>query len=511
MASLGLVERKRGPILPKVVNQPDRPVNSYDETSVDSPVDEILTNPDITMLDIYKEFKKYYLLLQNKYKYILKEKKRRLEIGFELNRKLNSIYTKTGFYETVTLPDESKKKKFYAIIEQRIYPFVELFNVGEDGDQSSIKLRTTNNEGFIEELTSLANVQGVEITLIGACAGAVNISDIADPSEDNSLENVLEQSLLSQRAKKEEEEEKLRQEAILKARAEAELADCSPLPHVEPISYEDQLLNNDGCSILFGNLDEDDLSKPIDTVFDESFSNPSEVLQEEDEKFEIDPKMVRSKMNDMGKEIYQTHDIHKKVIMAIDCATKYFPLYITTSENGNLSDSSVKTKIEQSLLFAGDVQSTYENDYAKIAPLKQMLVKLFPLSRLIPNGKNTSQLWIRNLSTGDLLPLSKPDKFSICFVFSEKEYGTIFHKVCVIADESKATKKSLELGEENFVKDFLNQSKDLEKKQIYAGAAIESKSQPQPVQIIKPQQPVKNIKKIQVDPNLISSSNRKLF
>lgn len=459
MTSLGLVERKQTSTKPTSLGLSERPINPDDETSFASVIE---ANPNVAMSHIRQQVLETWYTLQKGFKFILKEKRRRLQLGVEAKRQNNFLHLKWLFYEIVRGVSGEEEKKRYALVDQRVFPFFPFFEQKE----VKVRLRTTKNETVVEELVTLASRQGISIVPLGPCAGASILAHdnggLAVP------EDALERSLLEQKLREEAEAKEL---SDRKVREQEELAACSPLPFAEPPLFDDQGFLDSG-SIFLGGVNEEDLTRPLDGLVEESVSRTFEI----EAAVEEDRVPTEEEMNEIGKEVYRKDEIHKQIMMALSHATKYFPLYISVTSPGGL-DGKAEAKVQQSVYLISDAQEVYENNYSKIATLKQMVVKFFPLSQLIEReGKyQKSQLWIRDFLTGDLIPLSNPDEFSFLFDFAQKDYGTVIHKACLIANETGAVKRSLNYIQKILLEDFERTLKGFETSKRYSGTASDAK------------------------------------
>jgi hypothetical protein len=454
MTSLGLVERKQTSL--KVAEKFIDPDNDASlSTGSDS-------NPNVTILHIYQEMGRIYKDIQENYKFILSEKQRRLEIGCALKRQNNFMHLKWIFFERKASvnEDDDAQKKIFANVDQRVFAFFPFFEQKE----LQIKLRTLKNDPIVDELIELAKRQNIEILPLSRASGGV-VDSSSGSGSGSGADDSLERSLAEQKVKEEAEEKAATRRKI---QEEEDIAASRPLAFSAPPPFEEQHFLDSGA-IFLGGVNEDDLGKPIDVAFDESVSSTFELAP----PVEVVP--TEEEMNLIGTEIFKKDEIHKQILMALNHATRFYPPFVSiTSPSG--FDGKAGTNLQQTVYIITDAQEVYENNYSKIAPLRQMVVKFFPLVHLSEReGRyQSSQLWIRNYLTNDLIPLTNADQFSFLFDFAQKDYGTVIHKACVISNESGRVKNTFGYVQKLFLEDFERTLKTFEKSKMYSTLATDA-------------------------------------
>ena len=182
-------------------------------------------------------------------------------------------------------------------------------------------------------------------------------------------------------------------------------------------------------------------------------------------------------MNAMGKQIYESDEIHKQIVLCVNYLTKFFPLYIAVSSPTGI-DGRTSMKFHQSVYLASDVQPIYETKYSKIAELKGIAVKVFPLSHLTNNKDNyeTTQVLIQDVVYKNLLVLNNPESFSFVFQFLSKPFATIVHNVGMVSHETDSIKRSLDCINRMFGDEFKRAVKNFEVSKKYSGMASDANS-----------------------------------
>ena len=241
--------------------------NPEDDSSFTASSSAAQLNPSVGMVHIRDTYNEFYKFLQNNFKFIFRANKRRLQVGGALVRENHFFRLKWVFYDktksigsSITTVVVHLKKVVYARADQRVYPFYPL----DDEEEIKIKLRTTKNEGILDELKSIAGRQGVDIIPLGACAGASSSftslagasGDDNSGSTDSSGNGYVETA--DQQKAREDAEAKAAQER--KRQEDEERAACMPLDYDTPPSFDDQNFIED-WNFVRGSIDESDLAQ----------------------------------------------------------------------------------------------------------------------------------------------------------------------------------------------------------------------------------------------------------
>lgn len=437
MTSLGLVERKQ--ISNKVIASEKYIDPDNDATFNNSVVLE--PNPNVSILHIFQALGKIYANIQENYKFILNEKQRRLEIGCVVKRNNNFLHLNWIFFDR----KNQGAKKIYANIDQQVFPF---FPFDTERNPVEIILRTPRNDPVIDELVDLAARANVTIVPLVPLSSSLDFKSQVDVSNADSASGAdsIERTLAEQKAKDEDDASAA---ALRKQIEEEAIAASKPLQFVAPGPFDPQRFLDSGA-ICLGDVNEDDLSRSIDIGGDdESVSRAIEIP----EPIPVEP--TEEELNAEGAAIYKKDEIHRQIILALNHVTTFFPPYVTITSSSGF-DGKASTNSQQTVYVATDVQEIYETQYSKIKPLKQMVVKFFPLIHLSETEKRFQnvQLWIRNKYTGEDILLSSADQFSILFDFAQKSYGTFIHKVAVVSNEVGRTKNAISYIQSMFWEDL---------------------------------------------------------